>query len=276
MPPRSTRFVAPASLLLVASAAAILSSAGLASAQTCAKDLDCPGDLVCEVGQCVGQSGVGVMPGAVPGGTPGAAPGSAPGDARGVAPVATALPAPAGTPVKVEFLARTLSPLVTDVTSGQACTAPCSLQLPSGSRQVRIGAPERLSQELVIPATGGRFSVGEPDPGLEAASLVTGVPGVVGAGVGLALLIVGATSVPDEADSDSDTYQDDKESSDDLVMAGGILLIPAGALLITGLVLGGVNDTGLAQVAADTTLVPRIDGGPTVGGGFVGAATWDF
>ena len=46
--------------------------------------------------------------------------------------------------------------------------------------------------------------------------------------------------------------------------------------LITGLILGAVNDSGTPEFARATPWVPRLDGGPAVGGGFVGVATWTF
>ena len=123
---------------------------------------------------------------------------------------------------------------------------------------------------------GGRFTVGEKDPGLEAAGFVTTVSGAAGVIVGVVLVLLGALTTPKPEDSHLDTYDDAKKKSETVMIVGGIIVIPSSALFLTGVILNAVNDSGTVDTVSDSPWVPRINGGPAVGGGFVGAATWDF
>ena len=56
---------------------------------------------------------------------------------------------PAGPPVPVEFHSRSGQPHVVDVATGQACTAPCTMQLPGGMRQIRVGTDDPQDVSLL-------------------------------------------------------------------------------------------------------------------------------
>lgn len=225
------------------SAACLISTS--ASAQQCVKDMDCPGDAICEGGQCVGEDGQPVS----------AAPSSTtPSD---VAP-APGAPAETGPRVKVQFILRGGDPvLVKDTVSGQSCMAPCTLMLPPGAREIRVGSQPAIGGQVGIPHTitvptnGGRFSVREQTTGLI-------VGGAVLTGVGIGLLIPGLVFllVGGSSEDDTTTSSSTDESDDTLGELGLIFTIAGTAMTLPGIVLLAASDGGSPQMAKGPQLTP--------------------
>lgn len=224
-----------------------------AQAQSCQKDNDCAGDLICNGGQC--QTLSGATPPAAPAGVVRGV-----GGVDGVAAVATPTAVAGTVPVRFEGYATT----VAEQASGQSCQVPCSMQLVPGSHLITgFGT----TWTLVVGNQGTVFNVSAGDQGMVAGGIVATVFGVIGFSTGLTFMIVGNTK------SDS-SYSSTEDEGTDLGAIGLPLLLSGGALLGTGMALligaekPAISDAATTKQAIGT---PVVGLAPTRNGVLMGA-----
>jgi len=158
-----------------------------AAALDCSRDADCPGDLICDGGQCMRQDGSAPTPQEL-GGAAGAV-----GEPQAAPAAMVAAPAPVTVTLEratVTFYSEDPNGLdrVTHVESGKACNTPCALEVPPGvqnfevvgtggevSFPIQLQAAQKASYEVnhFAPA---RFWVGM---GMFVGGLAAFVPGLV-------------------------------------------------------------------------------------------------
>lgn len=224
-----------------------------AQAQSCQKDNDCAGDLICNGGQCQTLSGA-TPPPAAPAGVVGAV------GVVGVAAVATPTAVAGTVPVRFEGYPT----IVAEQPSGQSCQVPCSMQLVPGSHLITgFGA----TWTLVVGNQGTVFNVSAGDQGMVAGGVVAAVFGAIGFSTGLTFMLVGSSK------SDS-SYSTTEDEGTDLGAIGLPLLLGGGALLGTGFgLLAGAEKPAITDAAAPKQAIgtPMVGLAPTRNGVLMGA-----
>lgn len=244
----------------VASLIAISGVTVPAAALECARDNDCPGDLICDGGQCMRQDGTAPSPAELSGAPPAAAPGppaAAPAPGAPKVMVKTPAATPQVVTTKLSFYSEDPNGLdrVTHVQSGQACNTPCALEVPPGFQNfevkgtggelempimVELGQPKSFE---IVHFNPGRFWVGM---GMFVGGLAATVPGIV-------LAITGA---------------EDGEAA-----PGVVLAVVGGATFIVGEVLWL---TALGHISGDDRPPVEVGAAPLPGGGATGALRLSF
>lgn len=213
-------------------------------AQVCGSDLDCPGDALCEDGQCVGANGHPNPPRRVPEGS-GGSPTSSPGSSSS----------------SVEFTSPNGAPTrVTDTGTGQTCMTPCKLNLPSGTRRLRINDG---GSDIVVDVREGsdRFAISGPSPGVIVGAIF------LGAGAPLALIGMIVRSSPCSTQPYDENYETDRESCSEYsgMAAVGFIAISIGLLTLALSDFGGVRRDAVASsgihIAPLATITPSLEGG---------------
>lgn len=229
------RLLSPSRVTLVAGLLS-LTSAAPAFAVDCSKDLDCPGDAVCEAGRCVDEQGAPISGAAA---APAAAAAAPPDASRAAAPAAPAAPATPAVLVPVELTARRGPAEVTDVGTGTHCVAPCTLNIPAGQRLLKVGG--RAEEPVLVSDQGGQFSVAENASPARGIGAVLVVGGVVGTIVGGAIVLKESSSDTQDPYADSSSSSSDKSGVAAPLLGGGILLMVVGAIVIAASDGGGVQ-----------------------------------
>ncbi|MBW2458223.1 MAG: hypothetical protein JRI68_27205 [Deltaproteobacteria bacterium] len=279
-----------AALPLLTVAAATLWPAGSALAQPCQTDVQCPGDLVCEAGQCKADStappptttATAPPPTATATPPPPTATATAPPPAT--TPPPPVVPQPAANTVPVQFTPRQGNPQIIDLVTAAQCTAPCTLNLEPGTRKIRVGEADAEPVDLNIPPGGTTFSVGAPSPTLQTTKNVLVGIGIGGVALGgfiaiMGIVVMDAGETDEENATTKEEERDARDIQDSAVMvmaAGGVIGGVALLSAITGIIVGGADDDGTIQQALDHPLVPRVGFAPLPGDGAFGAASWRF
>ena len=184
-----------------------------AHAQSCQKDNDCPGDLICNGGQCQTLSGA----------TPPAA-------ATAAAGLGTMAAAPAARPVTVQFEGEPA--VLLDQVTGQTCQAPCSMQLVPGNHAITMDGMQ--DENILVPNQGGSMHVTKRDSGLLFGGVMLTTFGSLGTVFGLVFTALGDKT---EEDDPSTHYTDESELGTDFGAIGYPLLLGGGAMLAGGIVM---------------------------------------
>ena len=224
-----------------------------ALAQPCQKDNECPGDLVCNAGQCQTLSGVTPTPAVV----------SPP---RAVA-LSTSPPSPAAGLVTVRFEGDSV--VLSENNSGQSCRVPCSMQLVPGTHSLVATESGAFGVSIVVGQQGGVFDVSSGDPGMIFGGLLATSVGAIGGAIGLIFVLVA------DSDSDSSSSYSSDDQGPDMDALGKPLLISGGALLALGIgLLAGAETPSVEQSVTPPRApgIPMVGLAPTKGGVLMGAS----
>ncbi len=221
-----------------------------AAASHCEKDTDCPGDAICKDSQCV-ASGAGP-----------AVASSATLKPTAVLPLAVNDIQPV--PVRFSAAQGKGSFAIRAIDSDQQCTLPCTLNLAPGRRTVKVSGDGEVTEEIVVPNTGGDYEVRRGISGQFYWGLGAGIlgAGLLTAGVAVKASWWNCNGLPItynystyEVDSNSATgqclqqhglplgyqgvtyndWRDDKNGTwIPLVTAGAAAIVTGGILMLTG------------------------------------------
>ncbi len=176
----------------------------------------------------------------------------------------------------MQFVPRDGNPQVTDVATAAQCTAPCTLNLEPGLRQIRVGDADAEPQSVTVPWGGVTLSVGESSSTLQTTGLMLAIGGCAALGVGAVIMIVGIATMPDDSEKGEPGYRTDEDSATTVMVAGGVLAVVGLLTALTGVIVKSVDDHGAIEQAMAHPLMPRIGLAPLPRDGAFGAATWQF